>query len=194
MACFSWNPVKSLWVPRTMGLQDKLEGVAWDHLPPDCFGHLYDGLQVDAWSIGVLLVFCLTGTKPFTTPMTLAQAVQQWAAFKEAHPTIFNQTSLSPSASSSSCAPFTEILNRIFVPPEARISPRDLLTELENLQLQKEQQQQQSIPAPPEVPAATLPESPAALDEVTSTEKTDDGFHSFLLEEKVKSNNERKDQ
>lgn len=81
------------------------------------------------------------------------------------------------------------------MPPEARISPRDLLTELENMQLQKEQQQQQSIPAPPEVPAATLPESPApAPDEVTSTEKTDDGFHSFLLEEKVKSNNERKDQ
>lgn len=172
-----------------MGLQDKLEGVVWDHLPPDCFGHLYDALQVDVWSIGVLLVFCLTGVKPFTTPMTLAEAEQQWTAFKETHPTIFfNQTS-------SNCAPFTGILNRIFVPPQTRISPKDLLTELESMQFQIEQQQQ-SVPAPPpspETPTSTLPpETPVAKSgDVSKIEKTDDANYSFVLEEKVKSNNEK---
>lgn len=112
MACFAWNPVKSLWMPRTLGLQDKLEGPAWDHLPPDCFGHLYDALQVDVWGIGVLLVYCLSGLKPFSTPMTLPQAIEQWAAFREAHPTVFLS-----SQTSSPSGLFTGVLNRIFVHP-----------------------------------------------------------------------------
>ena len=81
---------------------------------------LYDALHVDPWSIGVLLVFCLAGATPFTSPVTMAQATEQWEAFKKSRPAVF----------SAQMAPVTDILNLVFVPSEQRIRATDLTVKL----------------------------------------------------------------
>lgn len=125
MACFLWNPLDTIWVPRTQGLQDKMEHL-WDHLPADCFEPLYDGGRVDLWSIGVLLAYCLTGAKPFRVPMSTAETADQWISFKESHATVFKRL-----------APVLELLDNIFATFDKRLCLSDVLVKLapENLRM-----------------------------------------------------------
>lgn len=119
LACFAWNPDKSILIKRTRAIQDRLEH-QWDHLPPEAYEQLYNCLKVDVWSIGVLFVFCLTKAMPFSSPISMEQASEQWAAFQRRHAQVFNP----------SLAPITEILSLIFVPEEERIKASELVIRL----------------------------------------------------------------
>ncbi|KAJ6225613.1 hypothetical protein RDWZM_004158 [Blomia tropicalis] len=84
MACFIFklsqnNSVVS--VTRSTALQDEKPQM-WDHLPPECFQTRYDGVTVDVWSVGVLLLFCLIRKNPFKTPHTLEVALESWNQLK----------------------------------------------------------------------------------------------------------------
>ncbi|KAJ6220688.1 hypothetical protein RDWZM_006500 [Blomia tropicalis] len=121
MACFVWNPEKSLVVKRTRGIQDELD-YNWDHLPPECFENNYDCRLIDVWSVGVLLCFCLTGKQPFNTlrqPFTLELAMEQWTQFKQTN--------------RNSMRYFSDILDLVMVIIERRIQPVHLITMLRTL-------------------------------------------------------------
>lgn len=109
MACFAWNPEKMMIIPRTYCIQDELEYM-WDHLPPECYDHWYDCRQVDIWSVGVLLAYCLVGVGPFDSPLTCEQSRDQWQRFKQTHRKSLN-----------TCLTFIELLDQIFVPFEQRM-------------------------------------------------------------------------
>jgi len=126
LACFGWNPIKSILIKRNRAIQDKCEA-QWDHLPPEAYEPLYDSLQVDVWSIGTLFVFCLTGAMPFSSPLTSAEAADQWTAFKKDRPKVFAQ----------SMSPITNILNDIFVEADKRLKAGDLVAKLSTPLLSK---------------------------------------------------------
>lgn len=126
LACFAWNPAKSILTKRTRGIQDRQEHL-WSHLPPECYEPMYDTRMVDVWSIGTLFAFCLCGLMPFgagsSANSTLQQAVNQWMAFKGGrHSYVFGSITI---------APVTELLtNYIFVASEERINAEQLLSKL----------------------------------------------------------------
>lgn len=88
----------------------------WNHLPPECFEQLYDALQVDVWSVAVLMIFCLTGSMPFTTPFTMPQAITQWTEFKRSHQSMLKAIT----------STWVDLIEQIFVPEEYRLKAGQL--------------------------------------------------------------------
>lgn len=112
MACFMCNPIQNTQVARHRGLQDERQFL-WDHLPPECFLSKYDSLVVDIWSLGVSILFCLTGENPFTIPFEVDEAERMWATFKN--------------RSKPKLKYFEELLNAIFVEGQTRIKSFEFL-------------------------------------------------------------------
>lgn len=122
MMCFALNPLEGKSIPRSKGLHDDQEH-NWTHLPPECFLERYDCLLLDVWSYGVVLVFSLTKRIPFKVPHTIIDATKAWSKFTQAN--------------GSTLAPFTDLLKRIFQPPESRIKGSELVQWYDAQRMQK---------------------------------------------------------
>ncbi len=98
-AVLYWDAETKDSIPLARGLPlPGLKSYLLDHLPPECFTDGYNGSQVDAWSLGVLILQLATGSTPFSavvaeitseaaTPATSAelnvQFIEAWKRCKE---------------------------------------------------------------------------------------------------------------
>ena len=148
MASFAWHPNKHTMVARSRGLQDEQDH-QWNHLPPECFNSFYECLNLDQWSVAVLVVFCLTGEWLFSTPLSMNSAIEQWQQWKQSE---------KGQLVAKSAGSLLSILDQVFLPVDQRIKANELMSLVSPSKLKLPDEPESKSPTTITPTVATVPE------------------------------------